>query len=96
MIQAGVSSQCHAAELSALPATGAQRAEGDDGFDWVRVVMTDDGTDSRRPLGNSPPKDDSWVSLWHGTLSLDTLTGCARPCKAAKSAEGSGRGVVFM
>lgn len=33
------------------------------------------------------------MSLWHGTLSLDTLTGCASPCKAAKSAEGSGSGV---
>lgn len=33
------------------------------------------------------------MSLWHGTLSLDTLTGCASPCKAAKSAEGFGSGV---
>jgi hypothetical protein len=87
--------------LSALPAQqDGSVAEGErQSWDWVRVVMTDDETGQPQvPLGDSPPKVDSWVSLW----SLIPLTGRCQSLQdwlagwlAAKSAA-EGSGVVFM
>lgn len=59
-----------------------------------RVVMTDDGQTAAGRWATHLRRTTAGCHFGSAPRVLTLVTGCASPCKAAKSAEGSG--VVFM